>query len=337
MKEITINGVEYKPASALAKEFKYTTDYIGQLCRAKKVDAQLIGRSWYINPLSLKNHKKGLYNNKSKSVKYSTASKSKDIEIDDAYDKDTEAQEDDTSSEFTHEVKISRRQVEPVVLKTTARVNEETKKNFAKRIDWQPLRYESDDEALLPIVKPMIAPKRIHVDLAGSTDITINKATKITYLESEPLPTVSLSGNLKILSLDENFDEVSKEETFAQLLPIPVFEAEVRKSINHPPLKQVLKMSGDTHNRVKQAGFVGTSIRTVASFTPEAVKSDLIEDEESFKIFKITLFTTSGILVASLLVLIFGENVVSATAATYQSEVSFSTQALTALLSLFSY
>jgi hypothetical protein len=340
MKEITINGVEYKPATALAKEFKYTTDYIGQLCRAKKVDAQLIGRSWYVNPLSLKNHKKSRYNN-TKPTASSSSSRSSRQEVADyeivTNEQDLAEKEDFNGDKYSHKVKISRRAVEPFVSKSTVRMNEDTEKNFAKRMDWKPLRYESDEQALLPTIKPVSTPKRLHVELAGSTDIPIKKATKITYLESEPLPTVSLSGSLKILSLDESFDEVSIEETSAQLLPIPAFEAEERKSINHPPLKQVLKMSVNTRNRIKKAGFAGTSLRTVTSFTPDAVKSDLLEDEDSYQVFKITLFTTSGILVASLLLLIFGESVVSATAATYQSEVGFTAQALTALLSLFSF
>lgn len=64
MTTVTVDGVVYEKASVLAKRFKYTTDYIGQLCRAKKVDAQLIGRSWYVNPDSLEAHKESRYGEK---------------------------------------------------------------------------------------------------------------------------------------------------------------------------------------------------------------------------------------------------------------------------------
>lgn len=64
MTTVTVDGVVYEKASTLAKRFKYTTDYIGQLCRAKKVDAQLIGRSWYVNPESLESHKESRYGEK---------------------------------------------------------------------------------------------------------------------------------------------------------------------------------------------------------------------------------------------------------------------------------
>lgn len=61
MDVITHNGVSYKKATAVAKEFGYTTDYIGQLCRAKKVDARLVGRAWYVNVADLEEHKRNRY------------------------------------------------------------------------------------------------------------------------------------------------------------------------------------------------------------------------------------------------------------------------------------
>lgn len=65
MEILTIDGKDYVKASKLAREFGYTSDYIGQLCRAEKVDAQLVGRSWYVHRDSLEDHKEGLYKKKS--------------------------------------------------------------------------------------------------------------------------------------------------------------------------------------------------------------------------------------------------------------------------------
>ena len=61
MKTITVDGEEYTKASILAELFGYTSDYIGQLCRANKVDAKLVGRSWYVNEYSLGKHKDTRY------------------------------------------------------------------------------------------------------------------------------------------------------------------------------------------------------------------------------------------------------------------------------------
>ena len=42
MKELAIDGKKYVKASAIAKDLGYTSDYVGQLCRGGKIDAQLV-------------------------------------------------------------------------------------------------------------------------------------------------------------------------------------------------------------------------------------------------------------------------------------------------------
>lgn len=61
MQSITVNGEKYVKASSIARELGYTADYVGQLCRGNKVDAQLVGRSWFVSEQSLKDHKKSRY------------------------------------------------------------------------------------------------------------------------------------------------------------------------------------------------------------------------------------------------------------------------------------
>lgn len=65
MEEISVNGENYVKASVLAKNFGYTPDYIGQLCRAEQVKCTLVGRSWYVNEESLREHRKGRYRSSS--------------------------------------------------------------------------------------------------------------------------------------------------------------------------------------------------------------------------------------------------------------------------------
>lgn len=57
METVLLDNTKYTKASVLAKQFKYTADYVGQLCRAKKVDARLVGRTWFVNADSLSEHK----------------------------------------------------------------------------------------------------------------------------------------------------------------------------------------------------------------------------------------------------------------------------------------
>ncbi|MDO8728342.1 MAG: SdiA-regulated domain-containing protein, partial [bacterium] len=58
LQSISSEGKEYISAIRAAKKTGYASDYIGQLCRAKKIPAQLIGRTWYVDFASLVEHKK---------------------------------------------------------------------------------------------------------------------------------------------------------------------------------------------------------------------------------------------------------------------------------------
>lgn len=189
MEVVSIDGVEYQKASQVAKQFKYTSDYVGQLCRGKKIDAKLIGRTWYVNPLSLKTHKKGLYTK-------------------------------DAANEKTPKIKskdeISRLDVEPVVRRSTVKVlpKSSTNSNFAKRIDWKPAKYVEDTNELLPVLGRVdVFGSRIKVDMADSEKLVLKNNKNVTYLEAEELPEISLTGSLKIASYDDDFHDDTPEKT----------------------------------------------------------------------------------------------------------------------------
>ena len=52
------DGKEYISAVRAAEKIGYASDYISQLCRAKKIPGQLIGKSWYVDFASLVEYKK---------------------------------------------------------------------------------------------------------------------------------------------------------------------------------------------------------------------------------------------------------------------------------------
>jgi hypothetical protein len=54
---IELDGNTYIPSARAARLVGYTKDYVGQLARAGKLDAKLVGRSWYINEDSIRKHK----------------------------------------------------------------------------------------------------------------------------------------------------------------------------------------------------------------------------------------------------------------------------------------
>ena len=56
-KEFFIEGKKYISASRASKISGYNSDYIGQLCRKSQIKCLMVGRSWFVEEESLKNHK----------------------------------------------------------------------------------------------------------------------------------------------------------------------------------------------------------------------------------------------------------------------------------------
>jgi hypothetical protein len=54
---LKFDGQKYISAKVAAQNFGYTSDYVGQLCRSKKVTSRLVGRSWYVLESDLVKHK----------------------------------------------------------------------------------------------------------------------------------------------------------------------------------------------------------------------------------------------------------------------------------------
>lgn len=290
MEEVIIGGVTYLPATKLAKQYRYTTDYIGQLCRSKKIDAQLVGRSWYVNPTSLDAHKNGRY------AKVSTSKlNTKPVEVE--------------------EVKI---RVEPVMSKTTVKSlngnnsGEVSSRNFAKRIDWKPVKYELDESDLLPPLRRDLPPVSLPINLAESSDITIKSGVKLTKLIPDELPEVSLKGSVRVVSLNEYFD--TKPEAEVGLSAIPA--EELPKQIETEPEQISAKVNLNKRQREEFAYRV-KRVETV-------VVEENVEEGEGWTFLSIASVTVACfLLVAGLLTL---EHEVSATANSYAAGIGFSVE-----------
>ena len=191
METILDNGVTYVKATALAKKYRYTTDYIGQLCRSGKVDAKLIGRAWFVSEASLTNHK---------SDRYSTA-RSAEITINKSLVSDRES----------HPVAL-RREVRPVLSKSAHRsilqIAEPKTYNFESRGAARISTYHPDDEFLEPkVFNPKVKPvahyeKPVEEDKPKKINVSLGeKASR--KLAFEELPEVALRGDLNIEYLDD--------------------------------------------------------------------------------------------------------------------------------------
>ncbi|MCH7530029.1 hypothetical protein IIB50_02850 [Patescibacteria group bacterium] len=58
MEELIFGGKKFVSARRASRITGYTKDYIGQLSRADKIEARLVGRNWYIEEESLLTHRK---------------------------------------------------------------------------------------------------------------------------------------------------------------------------------------------------------------------------------------------------------------------------------------
>lgn len=58
MDELVVDGEKYISSKRAARLSGYAKDYIGQLCRAGKIDAKMVGRSWYVKESAIKEHRK---------------------------------------------------------------------------------------------------------------------------------------------------------------------------------------------------------------------------------------------------------------------------------------
>jgi len=184
MEKVVLDGVSYLKASAAAKQFKYTADYIGQLCRAKKIDARLVGRTWFVNPESLINHK---------SNKYSTV----------------RSKSEDQATDITSNIKV----ISPVLKNSTAKSlrHEGHQPEESRNLK---VAYEVDDESLIPeiIKREVKPPKSITVEPYNAKKIKVKGGYKKDQLkfESDELPDVALSGKIKVTPLAEA-DESTEE------------------------------------------------------------------------------------------------------------------------------
>jgi hypothetical protein len=222
MERVIFDGKEYVKASVLATRFRYTADYLGQLCRGKKVDARLVGRAWYINLDSLNVHRSGRYKNlQVKEKEGKTATK---VPIVASTKPVVEVKEEPVVAKTENKLAVvapifkkpssnylSRIDVEPVLKEKTVKI---MRSNNGTLLE-VPMRYEKDDYSLIPRVNKSAVSAEIHVMPAEAERLKIYKEPKkfnIVDFKAEALPEVFLSGRIKVDGLLEATEEPKIEE-----------------------------------------------------------------------------------------------------------------------------
>lgn len=190
MDVLNVDGKSYVKASVLARELGYTADYIGQLCRGGKVDAQLVGRSWYVERDSIQSHK-------------STRYRSSQVKTHKALESHLLVQNHERPhAVVVHEVQKS----------VTASKLEDPKTNarFYIHNSLKPSpRYSNDETDLLPsILEDKKKAGHLQVDLADANTVSVVSKSEAYDFEIPSLPQIQFKGALTLSEYDEKEAQV---------------------------------------------------------------------------------------------------------------------------------
>lgn len=227
MEKISFGNKEYVKASDIAKKFRYTQDYVGQLCRGDKVDARLVGRVWYINPESVTEYRK---------TKHST-------------------QKQSASASHPVAIKTTKSRVEPVVRPKTARNLPGTGLTRADNGSATVrTSYSSDAASVIPVLhnkgtSPKTLPTQTASEPVKSKPVIIKirrHSKKPTHYVTEKTPETTLQSKLQVV-----------ESTDADVIPplpktadVATVRKEVVRVINHPAVIQVTAANRQTQELV---------------------------------------------------------------------------------------
>lgn len=165
MDEITLDNKKYISTKRASELTGYANDYVGQLCRAGKISATRIGRSWYVEESSLLGHKQGSIKDESVGIEKKSTQTEQD------HTTPTTQTEQDHAILGSLEVKEDERVIIPINRNVpSTRRFEYSDESIAK--------YEMDTEA--PLLPPLIKQKSTMFDLSIHIKPSDERARDIT-------------------------------------------------------------------------------------------------------------------------------------------------------------
>jgi len=293
------DGVSYEKASVIAKRFKYTADYVGQLCRGRKVDARLVGRTWYVNPDSLEKYQFKKNRPNEKVLKNNII------------------------------LSESRLNVEPVIGKNTSRSLRFASHQSVTSVS--PLHYDVDENDLYPRVSrdKVLTPTVLPVTISDAKGIRVHNSGKITRFKASQLPEVSLQGKIIVQTVST---ETEIETESAPLSEVGKLERAKQALATDRADQQVPHQSQKVARPVTLAKNVSLSPLHPSAEDQTSTRSPLrlMTTPHALLLASVTTFVLVG---ATLFV--SAEYFVSPTDAT--TSFSFDTTQFTALVALISY
>lgn len=234
MKSISIDSENYVKATDIARELGYTADYVGQLCRARKVDAQLVGRSWYVSEDSIRSHKKTRYRNTKKATTdtITQSLKTKDLDSQESFGVPVVVQKNGNETKYAGQHFYSRT---PVVKQSS---------------------YFVDETELIPEGVAATKTGRISVSLGDAQNVKIKSKSKEYDFNPTPRQEIRFSGSLMVSEAEgeqleaEEDVEIQPEELSADEVSAHVTVESTAHS-KASPVKLHKEDSSDIANKIK--------------------------------------------------------------------------------------
>ena len=178
MDVIKVGNTNYIKASVIARELGYTSDYVGQLCRNRKIDSKLVGRSWYVDEASIREHKQSRYR--------STQAKSLDA------------------------IKVD---IHTIKQELAAEKKAPQGGSFYSHSTLKPVTtYVSDETELLPQVSK-IKKGNLSVELAEANKVAVEEESERYTFETPKVPTIKFTGAVSITEYDDALRDLKEGQT----------------------------------------------------------------------------------------------------------------------------
>ncbi|MFT7507683.1 MAG: hypothetical protein ACI92I_000848 [Acidimicrobiales bacterium] len=199
MNSISIEGKKYVKATYIARELGYTADYVGQLCRAGKIDAQQVGRNWYVSEDSIRSHKKTRY----RSTKAVSQREIKEI----IHTKDADSQE-------SFSVSITKGSTKNEVDQTHY-AEQQFYSRAPKKVN---TAYFSDDNELIPKgVEVKNKSGSLSVQLADAQDIPVQSSSVEAAFTPTERPALRFTGSVAVSEVEDEPEKETIKEVSVQL------------------------------------------------------------------------------------------------------------------------
>ncbi len=260
METLVHNGATYVKVSVLAKKYKYTTDYIGQLCRAGKVKATLVGRAWFVREDSLKDHMTERY----KSVRSGEILSKNSSSVDPVLEK---------VLVYPRVSKHIHRHFEthtlPVPGATPATSVKSIQSAYQSDSNFVGLSVQSPSKLISSLPAQVIEP----IVPTFAQPVTVTDESKIgTKLSFSPLPEISIRGNLVVRSLDT-------EDEYALRRPATSAKVSVR-TISDPAglINQPGAVNNSLNKQFNSGCLPGTQLKVSQTAVPALVATKALSN-----------------------------------------------------------